>query len=134
MAALFLLFLAAGGRDWEIGVIGTGLVIIVMSPVLNYVMAVRRIAKHFKRRSSVSGNADADYADYGFSEDGVSATSMLGTALVPWTRITRLRRFHRIWLMYMGSHCLGVFPTHLLPTEVKDLLVAQIRAHGGRLA
>jgi len=133
LAVQTLFFLIMGTRDWIVGALGAALLGCVITPIASYVTITRHVNKVLKSRSAGSANHRLESTEYVVSEDGVRVTAPLGTACLPWTRISRLRRFRHVWLLYTGAHCVAAWPIDSLRTELQDFVVERVRSHGGRL-
>lgn len=70
-----------------------------------------------------------------FSDEVISTRSDLGQAEIPWRLVTRVLRFPEVWLLFFGPGGYGysTLPTAGLNAELRDYVVARVRANGGKV-
>ncbi|MBE9077579.1 hypothetical protein IQ241_09765 [Romeria aff. gracilis LEGE 07310] len=107
---------------------GIGIVLIVLCYLVGWLyisLSVERFRK-----------LDVSVFTWRFTHHSIGTLSELGTQELSWKRVTEVWRFPQVWLIFFHRQGLGysMLPTAALSRPVKQLIVTQVRAHGGKVS
>ena len=103
---------------------GLALVVIARAVALRHTSAARR---------KFVAMTDA-HVVWSISEATLGTKSELGTVEVPWRLVTKVWRFDDVWLVFFDAGGYSTLPTAPLSDDVRNLIVRQVRASGGKVA
>lgn len=127
MAAGIGVLLAQGVWRWYTLLLLTILALCVLVPLFIHAVMVPLLTRRFRQLYG-------DEATFRFTEDGLSVTTHRHKGHTPWSRLRRLWRQDRVWLLFTGSDSFTILPTDELPEDVRAFVIARVEANGGEVA
>jgi hypothetical protein len=132
IAVLLVLFslislLASGDRSWFVGAIGAVLALGLFFAGALYLVHYRGSVGRFRRLGAPEATFEPEV-------DRFRVTSDAGLVEVPWTHVKEVWRFPEFWLLFVAPGQFITLPTADLDGAARELVIARVRVHGGRIA
>ena len=116
-----------GDSTWFIAVLGAPLVFGLAFALALYAVHYRRALQKLHAMGSPQATLDA-------SESGLSMSSGMGTASLPWSSVSEIWQFKTCWLLVLSKSQFLTLPIAGLPPEFAEFVVASVRASGGKVS
>lgn len=119
LAALLIWFVARGDRGWAVGLLGATL----LAPPS--VIAAIWIAHH---RNTVGKfrSMHSPVADLTIGADGLSVASELGSAQIPWSRLTEIWERPTYWMLFMDRSQFFTLPIETISMEDRNFVISKV--------
>jgi hypothetical protein len=126
LAVSLCVLLLGGNRSWIVGVEASALAVGIGFAIAIYAVHYRNAMTRF--RALVSGKATFIAQD-----DGLSFSSELGSTTLPWSAVTEVWRFERVWLLLFSKAQFSTLPLASIPPEMQSFLLQRVEASGGKI-
>jgi hypothetical protein len=127
LSALFIWRVAQGDRSWVIGLLGAFLLMIISLVAAVYVV-------HYRYGIAALRAMNPPEAILTLDESTFSMASSLGSSTLPWSAVTELWRFDRIWLLLFSKSQFVTLPVRCVGPEAQSYITEKVRSVGARVA
>ncbi|MDR0251361.1 MAG: YcxB family protein [Burkholderiales bacterium] len=125
VALSFGLLVVQGTNTWHVGVLGSILLIGIVSAVALYFTHYRASLRKFREIGS--------QATFSVAESTFTITSAIGTTTLQWSVVKELWQFSGVWLLLYSKAQFNILPLHCLPHEMQALIVQRVQSAGGKI-
>ena len=116
---------------------GSGAIAITMAWTIFAFSTIQSLEMYLRYRRRNLG-LFREYEDrrtmYEFSDDGVAASSELGSAQLRWRAFDRLWQYSDMWLLVVRKTQFYILPTRSLPDDLRQFIERRMQLGGGRRA
>jgi hypothetical protein len=127
LIAVFFWRVAQGDRSWIIGMLGAFLILGVVVIATAYIAPYRHALAAFRALNPLEATLTLD-------EGTLSMASNVGSTTVPWSAVTELWRFDRVWLLLFSKAQFVTLPVRCLSAEAQAFLTEKVSSVRGRVA
>ena len=121
----YLIYL--GDYSWLTGVLGGGIFIAILFASVLYVTHYRNTIGKFR---SLKGSTSI--LKTGIEEFEIQ--SPIGNSKMKWSNITELWQFKEYWLVFLSKSQFFTLPTSCLTSSIKESILNNVRAEGGKIS
>ncbi len=127
LSAYFGYLLVAGNRSWLVGVLGTVILLALVTMAASYFVHLGRSLTRLRRMKIPEAILE-------LGVDKFKVTSDVGSSEIQWTLIQKLWRFDDIWLLFFSGGEFMSIPVSDLPADAKMFMEARLADNGAEIA
>ena len=115
-----------GDAPWVTGVFGSVLVAGILFPVTLYAVHHRNTFQKLRAMGSPQAMLEA-------SDSALLLSSGAGSASIPWSAIAEIWQLKNCWLLLLSRSQFFTLPLADVTPELRDFILAKVRASGGKV-